>query len=869
LKKKYTLFAIILGCIFFHLQGQQSPDMFLGKTVGADKTLVVYPDIMRYFDYLGKQSPRVKVTVEGTSTLDNKMFLACISSAENITALDDLLAINRRLADPAGLTEREASALIEKSKVFVLVTATIHASEVGASQMAMIWAHQLATGDDPWLKEILDNVVVLLMPSLNPDGNIMVTEWYEKNLGTPHEGSRMPYLYHHYAGHDTNRDFYMLNLKETRVVNRILHHKYFPHIFLDMHQMGTAGPRMFVPPFKDPLNKNLDPRLVRETNLIGSFMAMKLQESGKKGVANSYGFDAYWPGGSKNTAWFKNVVGVLTELASTQMATPVFVDPNELRASAKGLPEYKAQVNFPDPWPGGWWRLRDIIDYELIAADALIELASQNRRSFVSNFYAMGRDNCDVSNLKGTFGYVIPTDQWDAPAAITFLRKMEEHGIKIYTFARDYIAGQNVYKKGTFLIPLDQPYRDFIQVMMEKQVYPEILHVKGGPIMEPYDSAGWTLPVQMGVSYEPMRIPAYKLPVRRVSGIDYPQETVPGNTTGKFYRIPGRYNRSYVAVNRLFKRKTPLYRATSASSQHQVEAGDFLVKSSDISSASLWEVLSGTGVDVAVIAGDEDKLANVPLKAPKIGIYQSYIARIDEGWTRFVLDSHEFSYTVLHNRDFKNKKRLASFDVIVIPDMTRDLIVDGVVKGRYAYYYANGHPDYKGGIGAGGLGNLKEFVRKGGNLVLLDHASVLAIDDFKLPLANRLKNVRESDFYCPGSLLELHVNRQDPIGWGMPAKTALLFSDSAAFNTRVPQKRHISRHVAGYFSAEGPHLLSGYLKGEKRLNRTAMILRFGFHRGYVMVLGGRVQFRGQSSGTFKFLFNSLLHTAGVAGGTTY
>ncbi len=852
---------IALLCVAFPLQGQQTPDSFFNVAIGADKTLVAYPRIVQYLEYLASESPRVKISYEGKSTLGNDMVLAIISSKENIDNLTDLLDVNKRLTDPTGLTEEEAANLIEKSKVFVLVTATIHADEIAASQMAMLWAYQLAVDRSTVVEEILRDVVILVMPSINPDGNILVTDWYKKNLGTPHEGCRMPYLYHHYAGHDTNRDFYMLNLKETRVVNHVLHHKYYPHIFLDMHQMGITGPRMFVPPFKDPLNKNLDPRLVRETNLIGSFMAMKLQEAGKQGVANAYGFDAYWPGGSKNTAWFKNVVGVLTEAASVQVAGPVFVDPNELSSASKGLPEYKAQVNFPDPWPGGWWRLRDIIDYELIAANALIELAAKNRRSFVSNFYAVGRDNCEEKNNQKVFGYVIPPDQWDLPTAYSFLEKMEEHGVKIFSFTDDHAAGGTIYKKGTFVIPLNQPYRDFIQVMMEKQVYPEIVHMEGGPIMEPYDSAGWTMPLQMGIAFEELPIPTKGLPVARVTGIGCPAETVAGESDGAFYLLSARYNNSFLAVNRLFKQGVPVFRIESAPDGERRLLGSFLVKCSDIKGEFLKSLLTGTGIKATCIAAGSG-IGLFRVKPPAIAIYQSYIPRIDEGWTRFVLDQFEFPYAILHNKDFGSKKQLARYDVIVFPDMTRSMIVDGVVEGRYSYYYRNVHPDFKGGIGARGLGNLKEFVREGGHIVVMDSASTLAIDDFELPLINILKNTGDENFSCPGSLLKMYVDVEDPLGWGLPSETALLFFESAAFKTFTPQDHSVTRSVTGYFSPEGPHLLSGYLKGEKKLNRAAMILHFGFEQGHVIVLGGRVQYRGQTSGTYKFLFNSLYFQRG-------
>ena len=350
--KRTVCFAFMVIILIGYSYSQKSPDEFFGRPIGADRTLVKYPDIIRYFQYIDAQSDRVKLVDEGLSTLKNPLYLAFISSEENINRLQGLIEINKKLANPDTIEKEEALQLIKQARTFVLITCAIHASEIASTQMAMLFAHKLATTSDPTLKNYLDNVVILLMPSINPDGNIMVTDWYNKYLNTEFEGCELPYLYHHYAGHDNNRDFYMLNLKETRVVNAVLHHRYFPHIFLDMHQMDDNGPRMFVPPFKDPLNRNLDPVLLNETNIIGSFMALRLQENNKKGVGSSYAFDAYWPGGSKNTAWYKNVVGVLTEMANAKVASPIYIEPNELQVDSKGLPEYKAQVNFPDPWPG-------------------------------------------------------------------------------------------------------------------------------------------------------------------------------------------------------------------------------------------------------------------------------------------------------------------------------------------------------------------------------------------------------------------------------------------------------------------------------------------------------------------------------------
>jgi hypothetical protein len=844
------IFVFLIGFVY----PQKSPGEFFGFQIGADRTLVKYPDIVKYFKYIDAQSDRIKVTVEGQSTLGNPMVLAFISAAENIKQLQDLIEINKKLANPDSLSREEAQGLIKKGKAFVLITCAIHATEIASTQMSMLFAHKLATTKDPGLNAFLENVVILLMPSINPDGNIMETEWYAKYLGTEFEGCHLPYLYHHYAGHDNNRDFYMLNLKETRVVNAVLHHRYFPLIFLDMHQMGDTGPRMFVPPFKDPLNRNLNPVLLTETNIIGALMALRLQENDKKGVGSSYAFDAYWPGGSKNTAWYKNVVGVLTEMASAKLASPIFLEPNELQASAKGLPEYKAQVNFPDPWPGGWWRLQDIIDYEMIAVGALLETAAKNRESFLTNFYRFGLKNIEQGNTQPPFGYVIPLEQWDIPATYSFLLRMQEHGVRLYRLEADAQVADRLYRQGAIIIPMNQPYRSFIKVMLERQHYPEIKYLVKGPIIEPYDAVGWTLPLQMGIKTSELNTPLRNLKLSRVDSLTYPAETITGQ--GNYYCIPARFNRSVIAVNRLQKRGVKVYRNTGTTGKSTgINPGDFLVRTSHIPEAKMAEVLKGTGVGITRIDLPASEQLKLIIK-PEIGIYQSYRTNTDEGWTRWILDHFEFSYNILYNKDF-NEKQLSRHHVIIFPDQARETIVDGIQRGYWTYNVLATPPEYRGGIGKNGVEALKKYVQNGGTIVLLDSASELGIKDFALPLANLLQGMKREQFYCPGSLLRIKVDPQDPIGWGMEEDNVLFFSESPAFRTRVPEVKSIGRKVVAGFTETGPHLLSGYLKGEHLLDRAAMIVHFNYYKGNVIVLGGRVQHRAQTVGTFKFLFNSL------------
>jgi len=855
MNRKTLIITILIIIISHFLYPQKSPDEFFGFPIGADRTLVKYPEIIKYFKYINTESDRIHLVNEGLSTLKNPMYLAFISSERNISQLNDLIEINKKLANPDTISKEEAAALLEKAKTFVLVTCAIHATEIASTQMSMLFAHHLASSKNPEIMSYLDQVVILLMPSINPDGNIMVTDWYYRYVKSDYEGCRLPYLYHHYAGHDNNRDFYMLNLKETKVVNAILHHRYFPQIFLDLHQMGNTGPRMFVPPFKDPLNQNLDPVLLTETNMIGSMMSLRLQENNKQGVGSAYAFDAFWPGGSKNTAWYKNVVGILTEIASVKVATPIYIDPNELKASFKGLPEYKAQVNFPDPWPGGWWRLKDIIDYEMIAAEALLEIAAKNSTSFLKNFYQMGLRNLEKGKNEAPYGYLIPHKQWDQPALYSFLIRMQEHGIRIFRLEADVRAGNRIYKQGDFLIPMSQPYRNFVKVMMERQHYPEIKYMKDGPIIEPYDAVGWTLPIQMGIKSLELKSPLKDFAMKQVTDLTYPGGQITGE--GNYYRIPGRFNRSVIVVNRLQKRRANIYRYTGKLSETTgIYPGDYLVKVPEVRQVYMEEVLEGTGVSVSRIQLEDSPDIKAVIK-PEIGIYQSYRSSMDEGWTRWVLDKFEFSYDILKNKDF-NEEELSRHHVIIFPDQPRETIVDGLSRGYWTFYPSSVPPEYRGGIGKKGVEALKQYVQNGGTIVLLDSAAELGVKDFALPFSI-INDGKHKKLDCPGSLLRIKVDNENPIGWGMEKDNFLFFSNSPVLRTRLPEVKTVDRKVVAGFYPQGPHLLSGYLKDGHLLNGAVMIATFHYHQGNVIVLSGRVQHRAQTFGTFKFLFNSLFY----------
>ncbi len=809
-----------------------SPSEFLGFTVGADRTLADWRQIVSYFRALDAASDRVTVETLGKSTLGEEMILAVISSPENLKSLPRIKETARKLSDPRGLSKEQVDALAKEGKAVVLVTCAIHASEIGSTQMAMEWAHALATAEDAETKRRLANVVLLLVPSLNPDGQMMETRWYRENLGTKWEGGRMPWLYHPYVGHDNNRDWTMLTQVESKLVTRAVYREWYPQVWLDEHQMGSNGPRIFVPPYAEPVDPDIHPLVWRHVNLIGSNMAMRLEEAGKAGVIYGYSFDAYWIGGTKNTAWWKNVAGLLTEVASVRVATPIQVDPTELTGGGrKGLIEYGAQTNFPNPWKGGAWRLRDIMDYERIASDALLEQVADRRESVLADMAV--RASASIAAAGPREAYRIPAVQRDAPGALALARLMEEHGVEVKAAAN-----------GDLWIPLAQPYGKFVSEVMEPQRYPEVKLVPGREIVWPYDVAAWTFPLLLGVTVEKGVLPDGLAP------FDPKPKAAAPLGAGSLFTVDGSSPEAARAVNAALKAGGAVKRTLDA-------AGTFTLDRKGAEAALAVAAEAGVALRPAKEGGAP--AGSVPVKAPRVGLYKPWTASMDEGWTRFVLETYGFAPKSLDNKAVKAGGLRASFDVIVLADIDKDVIATGRAKREDGDrgYFAELPPEYQGGIEKEGAAALKKFVEEGGTIVALASSSEWVLSEFNLPARNVLAKVKREEFLCPGSLLRGRVTPGHPVTAGLPPEVALFVDEPIAFQTQVPGA-DVERSVLATYPADGRDiLLSGFLHGEERLARKAAAAAFVSGKGMLVLLGFRAQQRAQTRATYPFLFNAL------------
>jgi len=831
LSRVVSLFLLCVFILSVTAQGQRrstaeatgpipSPRSVLGFNPGTDRTIADWKQITDYFARLDKASDRVQVQTIGQSTLGRTMIAAFISAPENIRNLEKYKTIQARLADPRKVgNDAERDQLIRDGKTVVVISCSIHSTEIVASQMSMQLAYNLASADDEDTLSILHHTILILIPSPNPDGVDIVANYYRQTLGSPAEGREPPELYHHYAGHDDNRDWFMLDLKETKAVTRLLWKEWFPEIVYDIHQQGSNGSRFFVPPFYDPPNPHIAPLLLRQVGLIGHKMAADVTAAGFKGVLTNALYDTWWHGGFRTAPYYHNSIGILTEAASARIMTPSNVTREQLaRGGTRGMrTALEATTNFPDPWRGGTWHPRDIFQMELIACHSVLSLAANYREDYLRNFYELGKAALSPGPEGQPIAYLIPAGQGRDENVAKMIGALVEQGVDVYRLDRELqaiVTGEQVLTRslistkpissldgltvntdqefgelpaGCYIIFLSQPYRQNVLALFEPQIYPDRITATG-EAERPYDVAGWTLPMQMGLK---------SLAVLSIGDLESKRKLTP-------------------------------------------------IKDEN-------EVRRDLGLPLA--SGDDKSPIVNPVKAGiRIGIYQnSRAGNMDEGWTRYVFDRFNVPYESLPETNINETSLRPKFDAIVLPsDRTREPAdSDGsqIEGGR--------------GISDTGFKNLARFVDDGGTLICFDGSCGPLIKQWKLPLRNVLEGLRSSDFYCPGSILRINVDTSNPIARTMSDETDAYFINSSAFEiTNTPRgifdapNTPWPTRVIGRYAKESV-LRSGWLLGEDKIKDRIALAEVEMGKGRIVLFAFRPQHRGQTWGTFPFIWNAI------------
>jgi hypothetical protein len=766
MKKSKLLFLLLIFVTQISSFAQTKvpePKDVLGFTPGDDRKLASWNQVLEYFQKLDAASDRVKFETIGKTTMDKPFVFAAISSPENLKRLEYYKGIQAKLADPRLIKSNDAIArqLIKEGKTIVLITCGIHSTEVGSTLSSMLIAHRLATLNEPEVLNILKNTIVLLVPSLNPDGVDIVKNWYDKTLGTPYEGTSPPELYHKYVGHDNNRDWYAFSQVETQLTVDKIHNVWHPQIVNDIHQQGERGSRQFMPPYMQPVEPNVPKEIVEGYTELGNYMLQEMLKNGFVGLTNNSTYDAWTP--ARAYSHYHGGVRILTETASVKIATPTSVKFEDLRVPADdGYDPKKETPNHPKLWQGGEWRLRDITNYMSASTFFLLRHAADNRERWLTRFYQIGKE------------------------AVRPRKNGELNGFLFHDFAYNIVpilqrAGvEFVNSEKGFFVPMAQPYGKFAKAVLEKQSYPDLKDEKGNPI-PPYDVTAHTLSLLMRIKVEPIYQP-----------FKYERDSKWGS-------------------------------ATTASEDGVVE----------------------------------------------FGIYKSHIPAMDEGWTRWVVETKQKKFVSLSNKDIQENRfeRTVGFvrenrggktpildkiPAIIFPDQSVNQILNGYAKGSMP-------EEYTGGVGKEGVENLRKFVEAGGTLIFLNRASNFAIEQFNLPARDVTQGAKRADFYIPGSILRTELDTTHPVAKGMDKLSIAWFENSPAFEIKTDPLALANnfRIIARYPANPKDILLSGWALGAERIAGKAALVEFTIGKGRIYLFGFRPQYRGQSLATFPLFFNAI------------
>ncbi len=840
-----------------------TPAQHLGRPVGTDFELADYAQVIAYYERLAAASPNLLLKSAGLTTEGRALRYVVISDAANLARLDELKGLARAIADPRGLSPAERARTLADSKLFLFISNNMHSTEIASVEMSMELAYLLATSREEPFASARRELVVIMTPSTNPDGFDRVVRWYHQVKGTPYETARLPELYQWYAGHDNNRDWFMLSLAETRLITKLLYHEWFPQVYWDVHQQGQVYDRLFFPPFRDPLNPNLDATVMAGIGAVGSRVMLDMTRAGFTGVATGINFDMWWNGGNRNVPVRHNMMGFLSETASANLASPRYVAPEALRPPGHLATTGPSNL-MPSPWRGGWWRIGDIIRYELGVARSLLATLSREPESWRALVLEAAERASREGLAEAPYAWVIPPGARDRGAVRRLVDTLLLQGVELEIADAPFTADALEYPAGTLILRRAQPYGRFLKDLFEIQRYP------GG--MRPYDVAGWTLPLLMGVHRvevaEPFVATAHR--VADVAAIMKAQgDNAPAPAPYPWPHLRGDDSDSLRAVVQLLAADVPVIYDADRDSPG---AGAWVIPRVKLAKAR--RVLKDQQLDVSIQParkrGSERAGAlSLPRRAPemleldalpRVGLYAPWTANMDEGWIRWVFDEFKLPYTRVRNATMRAGNLRERFDVLVLPSIHPDTLRHGRAEGSV-------FPRFAGGLDPEGAMALHDFVHRGGTLIAIARAGDYVNEVFDLGLrdaAARAGRAPDEAFACPGSVLRTLPERASPWAAGLPPSQPVFFARSRAWALEQDEKDTSKPDAAAprvepvlRFPSAGA-LLSGWIQHPEQIADTWAWVRARVGDGQIHVFGVRPTYRSWTQASFALLFRAML-----------
>ncbi len=786
-----------------------SPETYLGRSLGADFCLVDWKTVQGYYTALAERCPTIHLQRVGETTEGRDFLISVISSPENLQNIKAIKAASQTIADPRGKSEEELEQAIQNGKVVLFITPSMHSTEVAATEMGMQLAWLLATSQEaPWTT-MRQEAVVVLLPSLNPDGVDHVAEWYAQNLGKPYEDADLPELYQKYAGHDNNRDFFALTQVEARTLSKLMYQEWYPQVLWDVHQQGQNGDRFFVPPYRDPLNENIDPLIVAGINAIGSRAVMDMTGEDCTGIVTGVSYDNWWNGGNRSVPARQNIIGILTEAASVNFASPIYLEKYQLD-DPLGRKEYRPSNQFVAPWQGGWWRQADIIQYELAFAKSLFGTISREPKLWLRNKMTAAQKASTVNNDSKRKAWLVTVDNEDIGAVERLVDLLQHLGVEVHQSTSTIVADERSYAPGTLVVRCDQPHSNLVNDLFEFKQF---------PVGESaYDVSGWSLSALFGLRVVEV-VRQLDGDLKLLESKDLPDAFA---STKPKDAHQFRDSRQWVALNR--------------------------------------QLAKGEAFQTAVQDAAEEKGAlkingKQPTSLPRVGVYAPWAASMDEGWLRWTLDYLEMPYKRVRNSMVKAGKLRDDYDVILIPDISASRVENGRSEGSVQGNLA-------GGLDVEGAMAMEEFVRDGGKLIVMDSACPWVIDLLRIPLVDVTAEKGNKDFNCSGSVVRGEI-QDHPMTEGLPETIPFMFAHSKAWRAPTSKEREERKDAKCEVEtlltyAPRRVLLSGTMNRPEVIEGQIAWAKVKQGKGTIHLFGFRPYYRGWTHASFHLLMRSIL-----------
>lgn len=909
------VFIFLFPSLFSFAQSIPDPKQHFGFAVGDDYQLANYTQTDAYFQKLAASSNRARYLSIGKTEEGRDQFMLIVTSPDNFKKLDEYKQISRKLALAEGLSDNEAKNLAKTGKAVVWIDGGLHATEVVGAHQLIETAFQLVSREDEETKNILDNVIIL-MTHANPDGQELVSNWYMRKAEKEKRSmENLPRLYEKYAGHDNNRDFYMLNLKETQNMCKQLYIEWLPQIMYNHHQSGPPGSVVAGPPFRDPFNYAFDPIVMTSLEAVGAAMINRLNGENKPGYTNKNGsvYSTWYNGGLRTTTYFHNMVGLLTEIIGSPTPSVIPLVPDRLIPNS----------STPFPVKPGPWHFRQSIDYSVSLNYAVLNYAMRYRDELLYNIYRMGRNSIEKGS-KDTWGLspaksatikslyqeslrqpvngrrasdstligartevpVMPVKFYDtvmkdpakrdprayfirpnsdAATTIRFLNALIGTGIMVHQTTAQAVVNGKTYPEGTWVVKTDQAFRPHILDLFEPQDHPNDFAYPGGPPIPPYDAAGWTLAYTMGIQFDRV-LDAFEAPLKKLPfGEPISLPSVPVINKEKAWILDAAGNYSYLAVNKLLKAGIDVYRIPDTILG--ARTGSFYIPLTTKNKANVQQLLQGTGA--VPIVCDLKPAQLIKISPARIAIWDQYGGTMPSGWMRYLMEKFDYAAQVVYVKDIDSTNLKDQFDVLIL------------VGGAIPAYNSSGNvaraardinkleipTEYHSQLGritsTISIPQLKKFAEMGGKIIAIGSSTQLAYH-FQLPVSDALiervngieRKLPNEKYYIPGSVLQVSTNNQTPAGWGMPAKTDIYFDASPVFTIQPIAQVTGQIKPLAWFSDSTP-LRSGWAWGQGYLSNGIAAFEAGIGKGKLLAFGPEINFRAQTYGTFKWLFNQL------------